>query len=67
LLVTSDYHTRRALSTFRKKAPGIEWTVASLSDPTEFGVKWWQRREWAKTLVGEWERVVWWHLVDRWK
>jgi uncharacterized SAM-binding protein YcdF (DUF218 family) len=67
LLVTSDYHTRRALSTFQKKIPGVEWTVASFNDPNEFGVKWWQKREWAKTLVGEWERLVWWNLVDRWR
>lgn len=66
LLVTSDYHTRRALAIFRARLPQYEWSVAAAQDAYSFGVTWWQRREWAKTCAGEWERLLWWELVDRW-
>ena len=66
LLVTSDYHTRRALSVFRREVPGYSYSMAAAYDPAEFGVKWWQHRQWAKTNLDEWIRLVWWELVDRW-
>jgi uncharacterized SAM-binding protein YcdF (DUF218 family) len=67
LIVTSDNHTRRALSIFRKLKPGYEWSVAASSDPQEFGMKWWQHRAWAKTTLAEWQRTIWWNCVDRWR
>ena len=67
LLVTSDWHTSRALSIFRNRLPQFEWSVAAARDPDMFGVNWWQRREWAKTTLVEWTKVVWWNLVDRWR
>jgi uncharacterized SAM-binding protein YcdF (DUF218 family) len=67
LIVTSDYHTRRALSTAKKLMPEYGWTVAAAYYDPEFNWKWWKQREWAKTFVGEWERLVWWEAVDRWK
>jgi DUF218 domain len=66
LLVTSDYHTRRALSIFRKMLPGYDCRVAAMFDRKTFGVNWWQHREWAKTALGEWAKLVWWESVDRW-
>jgi uncharacterized SAM-binding protein YcdF (DUF218 family) len=66
LLVTSDYHTRRALSTFRKEVPGYDYTIAAVYDPRQFGTQWWRHREWAKTFVYEWIRLAWWETVDRW-
>jgi uncharacterized SAM-binding protein YcdF (DUF218 family) len=66
LLVTSDYHTRRALSIFRKMLPNYDFEVAAVSDPKIFGVNWWQHREWAKTAVAEWAKLIWWEAVDRW-
>lgn len=66
LLVTSDFHTRRALSTFRKAAPSFEYSVAAAHDPQQFGAQWWRHRQWAKTNFDEWARLVWWQLVDRW-
>jgi uncharacterized SAM-binding protein YcdF (DUF218 family) len=66
LLVTSDYHTRRALSVFRKELPGYSYSVAAASDPVQFGERWWQHRQWAKNNTEEWMRLVWWELVDRW-
>src|ERR1019366_4376139 len=52
LLVTSDYH----------------WFVAAVTDKSEFQAQnWWRRREWAKTTVLEWSKLVWWQIVDRWR
>jgi len=67
LLVTSDYHSRRALSIFRGELPQKSFTVGAARDPREFGEQWWKHREWAKTCVGEWMKAVWWNLVERWK
>jgi len=66
LLVTSDFHTRRALSIFRARVPKYEYSVAAAYDRKEFGLEWWQHREWAKTNFYEWLRLAWWELVDRW-
>ena len=67
LLVTSDYHTRRASSIFRHELPGMKISVAAAAEPRAFGVKWWQQREWAKTTFYEWIRLIWWEVVDRWR
>ncbi|HMK30685.1 MAG TPA: YdcF family protein [Terriglobales bacterium] len=67
LIVTSDHHTRRALSIFRKLKPQYRWSIAAAANPAEFGEKWWSHREWAKTWLTEWERMLWWQLVDRWR
>ena len=67
LVVTSDYHTRRALSTFRHELPGYTISVAAARDPGQFNVGWWKRRQWAKMDFDEWIRLVWWECVDRWR
>jgi hypothetical protein len=67
LIVTSDFHTRRALSVFRREIPGYEYSVAAARDGAQFGVKWWTHRQWAKTLVDEWLRLFWWKTVDQWR
>jgi DUF218 domain len=66
LLVTSDYHTRRALSAFTDRLPSYRWYVAPASDPTQFGTQWWRHREWAKNEVKEWQKLAWWEIVERW-
>jgi hypothetical protein len=66
LLVTSDYHTRRARSVFRSAIKNIPIDVAAAYDPTQFGDGWWRHRQWAKTNVDEWLRLIWWEFVDRW-
>jgi hypothetical protein len=63
LLVTSDYHTRRALSIFSKEAPN-RYSMAAAYDPREFGVQWWRHREWSKTNLYEWMRLMWWELIE---
>src|SRR6266567_3878916 len=64
LLATSDYHTRRALSIFTDRLPSYRWSVAAASDPTQFGVRWWRHREWAKNAVKEWQKLLWWEFVE---
>jgi hypothetical protein len=66
LLVTSDYHSRRALSVFTNRLSLYRWYVVPASDPTQFGVQWWQHREWAKNNVREWQKLLWWEIVERW-
>ena len=66
LLVTSDFHTRRALSIFRRELTGYKCFVAAVPDEDEFGSSWWRRRQWAKVNLDEWIRLVWWELVERW-
>jgi len=67
LIVTSDFHTRRALAIFRHEMPGKSFTVAAARDNATFGTRWWTHRQWAKTCVDEWLRVAWWNAVDRWR
>ena len=67
LIVTSDHHTRRALSTFNKMEPSFHWTVAAATDSKVWEPKWWQNREWAKMTLMEWERMLWWNAIDRWR
>ena len=67
LIVTSDYHTHRALSIFRHELPGKTFSIGAAYDGTQFGTRWWARRQWAKTWVDEWLRWFWWTLVERWR
>ena len=65
LLVTSDFHTRRALSIARQALPQYQWSVAATPDGKAFGKSWWRNREWAKTTLLEWQKLCWWQLVER--
>jgi hypothetical protein len=67
LIVTSDYHTRRALSIFRHELQGRSFSVAAAHNPQEYGIDWWRHREWAKTCLDEWLKLLWWKAVDRWR
>src|SRR5580693_9445496 len=66
LIVTSEFHTRRALSIFRQELPRRTFSVAGAYDGAQFGTHWWTHRQWAKTVVDEWLRLLWWSVVDRW-
>jgi len=67
LIVTSDFHTRRALAIFRHEVHGKSFSVAAVHDVAQFGTHWWTHRQWAKTCLDEWLRLVWWSAVDRWR
>ena len=66
LLVTSDYHSRRALSVFEHRLRDHRWSVAAAYDARQYGVRWWQNRQWAKTWLQEWMKYAWWEAVERW-
>jgi uncharacterized SAM-binding protein YcdF (DUF218 family) len=67
LIVTSDFHTRRALEVFRREFPGREFSVAAARNDEGFGGRWWTHRQWAKTFVDEWLRLIWWKAIDQWR
>jgi len=67
LIVTSEFHTRRALLIFRHRLPQYQINVAAARSPTQFGEAWWTNREWAKTTFDEWAKMLWWEAVDRWR
>src|SRR6202035_4250051 len=46
LIVTSDFHSRRALSIFQREIPGRSYSVASSRDEEQFGARWWTHRQW---------------------
>lgn len=66
LLVTSDFHTRRALETFARAFSNFHFSVAAAYDDREFGEQWWRRRQWAKTNLLEFSKFVWWQVIERW-
>jgi uncharacterized SAM-binding protein YcdF (DUF218 family) len=67
ILVSDEYHTRRALAIFRNRLPQYHWTAAAAKNDFLFGVPWWKHREWAKTYLTESEKFLWWELFDRWR
>jgi uncharacterized SAM-binding protein YcdF (DUF218 family) len=67
LIVTSDYHTRRALMIFRHRLPQYQFSAAAARNPAQFGEAWWTHREWAKATFDEWAKTLWWEAVDRWR
>lgn len=67
LVVTSNYHTRRAMSILQHRLPQYHFAIYAADDPYDFGQRWWQTRQWAKTTYGEWQRYLWWLTVDRWR
>jgi len=67
LLVTSDYHTRRAVSIFRSRLSQYHWSAAATEDPYAFGQPWWKEREWAKTYILECQKLLYWAVWDRWR
>jgi uncharacterized SAM-binding protein YcdF (DUF218 family) len=66
IVVTSNFHTRRALSIVRHTLPQYQWSVAAVPSPFFFGTPWWHKREWIKTTLIEWQKSCWWFLVERW-
>jgi vancomycin permeability regulator SanA len=67
LIVTSEYHTRRALMIFRHRLPQYKFSAAAARNPAQFGEAWWTTREWAKVTFDEWVKMLWWEAVDRWR
>jgi uncharacterized SAM-binding protein YcdF (DUF218 family) len=58
LLVTSDFHTRRAGRMYRTEAPDLEITVVAAPDAYFSANGWWHNREGQKTALFEWMKTV---------
>lgn len=58
LLVTSDYHTRRAGAIYRSVIPGVEFRVVAAEDEFFRPDDWWRTRQGQKTVVLEWIKTV---------
>jgi uncharacterized SAM-binding protein YcdF (DUF218 family) len=65
MIVTSDYHSRRALSIARKELPRYGWTVAATDSGLLSEPKWWTDRYIAKIVFLEWQKMAWWEVVER--
>jgi hypothetical protein len=66
LMVTSEVHPPCA----ERLPPRGSWevfSVAVVQDDTQFGARWWARRQWPKTCVDEWLRLLRWTVVERWQ
>lgn len=62
LLVTSNYHTRRAARLLRRAAPWLTVAVVPAPDPFFSVYAWWKSREGKKTFLLEWTKTIaeWW-------
>jgi uncharacterized SAM-binding protein YcdF (DUF218 family) len=63
VIVTSDYHTRRAgiiwRRSIRKLDPSLQISVHGVKDPAFQARGWWQKRLWAKTWLLESTKLIW--------
>jgi uncharacterized SAM-binding protein YcdF (DUF218 family) len=58
LLVTSDYHTRRAGRMYRDEAPDLDIHVVAAPDKYFTADGWWHNREGRKTFFFEWTKTL---------
>jgi uncharacterized SAM-binding protein YcdF (DUF218 family) len=58
LLVTSDYHTRRAARIYREKARDFEFHTVAADDKEFQADHWWQSRQGRKVFFYEWTKTV---------
>jgi len=58
LVVTSNFHTRRAGQIFRDVAPDLTTLVVGAPDRNYTPHGWWHNREGQKTFVTEWEKTI---------
>jgi uncharacterized SAM-binding protein YcdF (DUF218 family) len=58
LLVTSDYHTRRAGRYFRRLSNGLEMRVVASPDRYFHWDSWWRNREGEKIFYMEWSKTM---------
>lgn len=57
LLVTSNFHTRRAAKLLRAANPGMKIWVTGTSGP-DFPPEWWMSRDGQRTFLLEWTKTV---------
>lgn len=58
LLVTSNYHTKRAAKLMRAASPRLDVIVVAASDPFFTPSTWWKTRNGEKTFLYEWLKTI---------
>jgi len=58
LLVTSDYHTRRAGKIYRAAAPDLQFIVVAAPDTSFTPDGWWHSRQGEKVAFNEWVKTL---------
>jgi uncharacterized SAM-binding protein YcdF (DUF218 family) len=58
LLVTSDYHTRRAGKIYRTAAPDLQFVVVAAPDVSFTASGWWHNRQAEKIAFNEWVKTL---------
>ena len=58
LLVTSDYHSRRAAHLFRAHSEGLDIRMVTAPDDYFSAYGWWHTREGRKTFLLEWTKTL---------
>jgi uncharacterized SAM-binding protein YcdF (DUF218 family) len=58
ILVTSDYHTRRAGRIYHARANGLDMRVVAAPDEYFTANGWWHTREGRKTVFLEWTKTI---------
>jgi len=58
IIVTSNFHTRRARTIFQKLAPDLTVLMVAAPDKYFTADGWWRNREGQKTFLVEWEKTV---------
>ena len=64
LLVTSNYHTKRAAHLMRVEIPWLEVIVIGAPDPFFTPAGWWKTRNGRRTFLLEWTKTIteWWGI-----
>jgi len=58
LVVTSDYHTRRAGKIYRAAAPDLQFVLVAAPDTSFTAGGWWHNRQGKKIAFNEWLKTV---------
>lgn len=67
IIVTSDYHTRRARFLFRRafSSSGIVLRIHPVYNDQYWDTHWWRKRRWAKTFFDETAKLIW-NTIEQW-
>ena len=64
LIVTSNFHTKRAAYLYHSEIPWLRFAVIAAPDPSFTPDGWWKSREGQKTFLTEWLKTFAAHLGD---
>lgn len=66
LLVTHDFHSRRALMSFRQMLRGYDFHVSAVRERYLYQPHWWHTRENVKYWLTSMTKMLWYLIVERW-